>query len=134
MPFCSSSAVTVRPPGALSERVSVPSGEPSGPRAVSPPPTLSRSLPLYASDMTTVCGVMIVNALASVPPVPLGLVTVTSRAPAEASAAIVKVAVSLAAERTVTPVAVIPTPAFTEAPFAKPLPSIVTATAEPDCP
>ena len=43
-------------------------------------------------------------------------------------------AVSLVEETTVTPLAVIPTPAFTEAPFAKPLPSIVTATAEPDCP
>src|SRR5204863_316742 len=42
----SAGAVTVRPPAALSISVIVPSPAPSGARAVSPPPTLSRTLPL----------------------------------------------------------------------------------------
>ena len=38
----------VRPPGAFSVAVSVPSKVPSGPSAMSPCPTRSRSVPLYA--------------------------------------------------------------------------------------
>ena len=44
--FCRRRAVIVRPPAALSVSVSVPSAAPSAARAVSLPPTRSRSLPL----------------------------------------------------------------------------------------
>ena len=74
------------------------------------------------------------NALASVPPVPPGLVTVTSRAPPPASLAIVNVAVNRVDDTKTTPFTVIPTPALTAAPLTNPLPSIVTDTAEPDVP
>src|SRR5439155_23016183 len=79
-------------------------------------------------------GVVTVNALASVPPVPPGLVTVTSRAPPPASLAIVNVAVNRVDDTKTTPFTVIPTPALTPAPLTNPLPSIVTDTAPPAVP
>ena len=82
----------------------------------------------------TVCGTVTVNALASVPPVPLGFVTVTSRAPPVASAAIVNVAVSLVDDTNATLPTVMPVPALTVAPFTNVVPSIVTGTAVPDVP
>src|SRR5438034_11667186 len=75
-----------------------------------------------------------VNPLASVPPPPFGLVTVTARGPPVAAPSIANDAVSRAEETNVTLLTVIPAPALTVAPRTKPLPSIVTGTVVPVVP
>jgi hypothetical protein len=72
--------------------------------------------------------------LASDPPLPLGLVTVTSRGPVLAAASIANVAVSRVADTKATLLTVMPVPALTVAPLTNPLPSIVTGTLVPRVP
>ena len=79
-------------------------------------------------------GTFTVNPLASVPPLPFGLVTVTARGPPVAAPSIANDAVSRAEETNVTLLTVIPAPALTVAPRTKPLPSIVTGTVVPVVP
>src|SRR5262249_30163999 len=70
----------------------------------------------------------------SVPVAPVGMTTLTSRVPGLAPPAIVSVAVICVADTTDTFDTVIPAPALTVAPAAKPVPPMVTATAVPGAP
>ena len=76
-------------------------------------------------------GTFTVNPLASVPPLPFGLVTVTSRGPPVAPLPIANVAVTRVEDTNATLLTVIPVPALTVAPLTNPLPSIVTGTVVP---
>src|SRR4029077_12561829 len=69
-----------------------------------------------------------------VPLRPPGFVTVTSRAPSVAPAAIARVAVSCVAEGTVTPLTVMPVPTLSVAPLWKFVPVMVTGTLLPAAP
>src|SRR5205823_1191932 len=124
----------VLPPAALSVSVIVASTAPSPASAVSPPPTLSRSLPLNVRASVAGAGTFTVNAFGSDPPMPLGLMTTTARPPAVAAPSIANDAVRRVDETKATFVTVISAPALTVAPLANPLPSIVTGTVEPAMP
>ena len=132
IPFESRSAVTVRPPVALMVIVSVPSSAPSPVRAVSPPPTLSRSLPLKAS--VTVTAGFTVNAWLSVAISPVGSVTLTLRVPRVAAPSILNVAVNCVGDTKTTLLTVMPAPALTVVPATNPVPVIVTGAANPTLP
>src|SRR5262249_14358468 len=78
-PFCNWSAVIVRPPEALNVSVIVPSTAPSGASAVSPWPTLSRSLPLYVNVIVT--GMLTVNPVTQRPAPPTRINHTRARPP-----------------------------------------------------
>ena len=80
-------------------------------------------------------GATTVKPPASVPPLPPAFATVRLRVPGAALLAVVSVAVSCAADPTLTSLDVTPVPlTLTVAPAANPLPLIVTGTAVPGAP
>src|SRR5438876_506297 len=101
--------------------VSVPSSAPSAPSAVFPCPTRSRSLPLYARLSVAADALVTVKPPVSVTLPPPGFVTVTSRAPAAAPAAMASVAVICPAP-TATVRPGVPAPPPPVAPAADPRP------------
>ena len=89
---------------------------------------------LGVTELTVTAAAAIENPPVSVPVPPPGLMTLTSRAPDAAPAAMVSVAVSCVADTREIFDAEIPTPALRVAPVANPDPLIVTATAVPGAP
>src|SRR5438552_7513077 len=83
---------------------------------------------------TTGAATLTVNAFASDPPPPFGLVTTRSRPPAAAAPSIANDALRRVEDTKATLLTVIPAPALTVAPLANPLPSIITGTVEPTVP
>src|SRR5207248_11338923 len=79
-------------------------------------------------------GTFTVNPLVSVPAPSPGFVTITSRGPAVVLPSITNDAVRRAEDTNATLLTVMPAPAPTVAPFANPLPSIVTGTVAPEVP
>src|SRR5207248_11536320 len=79
-------------------------------------------------------GTFTVNPLVSAPAPSPGLVTITSRGPAVVLPSITNDAVRRAEDTNATLLTVMPAPALTVAPFANPLPSIVTGTVVPEVP